>query len=53
MTISRAILIAAGRGKRLGAHTDEIPKSMVQVGAEPILGWVWKAFASADRKSVV
>ena len=25
--IKRAILIAAGRGKRLGTHTDEIPKS--------------------------
>ena len=35
--IKRAILIAAGRGKRLGAHTDEIPKSMVDVGAHPIL----------------
>ena len=37
--IKRAILIAAGRGKRLGTHTDEIPKCMVQVGTRPILGW--------------
>jgi choline kinase len=51
--IKRAILIAAGRGKRLGVHTDEIPKSMVQVGAQPILGWVWKAFASAGVEELV
>ena len=51
--IKRAILIAAGRGKRLGNHTDEIPKSMVQVGAHPILGWVWKAFAAAGVEELV
>ena len=51
--IKRAILIAAGRGKRLGAHTDEVPKSMVDVGAHPILGWVWKAFAAAGIEELV
>ena len=51
--IKRAILIAAGRGKRLGAHTDEIPKSMVDVGGHPILGWVWKAFAAAGIEELV
>lgn len=51
--IKRAILIAAGRGKRLGTHTDEIPKSMVEVGAHPILGWVWRAFASAGIEELV
>ena len=51
--IKRAILIAAGRGKRLGSHTDEVPKSMVAVGAQPILGWVWKAFAAAGIEELV
>jgi len=51
--IKRAILIAAGRGKRLGAHTDDIPKCMVQVGARPILGWVWDAFATAGIEELV
>jgi choline kinase len=53
MTIKRAILIAAGRGKRLGAHTEEIPKCMVQVGAKPILGWVWQALASVGVEELV
>jgi choline kinase len=53
MTIKRAILIAAGRGKRLGTHTDEIPKCMVGVGARPILGWVWEAFRAAGIEELV
>jgi choline kinase len=53
MTIQRAILIAAGRGKRLGPHTEEIPKCMVQVGAKPILGWVWSALSSVGVTELV
>jgi choline kinase len=51
--IRRAILIAAGRGKRLGAHTEEIPKCMVEVAGRPILGWVWKALASVGVDELV
>ncbi|MBS1119323.1 MAG: phosphocholine cytidylyltransferase family protein [Deltaproteobacteria bacterium] len=53
MTIKRAILIAAGRGKRLGTHTDEVPKCMVGVGTRPILGWVWEAFRAAGIEELV
>jgi choline kinase len=53
MTIARAILIAAGRGKRLGPHTEDVPKCMVQVGARPILGWVWHAFRAAGIEELV
>lgn len=51
--IERAIVIAAGRGKRLGAHTDEIPKCMVEVAGKPILGWLWEAFASVGVNELV
>jgi choline kinase len=51
--VKRLILIAAGRGKRLGQHTDEIPKCMVQVGARPILGWVWDAVSAAGVSELV
>ena len=51
--MKRAILIAAGRGKRLGPHTEEIPKCMVQVGERPILGWVWDAFRAAGIEELV
>jgi choline kinase len=53
VTITRAILIAAGRGRRLGAHTDEVPKCMVPVGKKPILGWVWDAFRAAGIEELV
>jgi choline kinase len=53
MTITRAILIAAGRGKRLGPHTEDVPKCMVEVGSRPILGWVWQAFRAAGIEELV
>ncbi len=49
----RAILIAAGRGRRLGAHTEEIPKCMVEVGGTPILGWIWRALAATGVDELV
>ena len=49
----KAIVIAAGRGKRLGAHTEEIPKCLVQVGDRPILGWVARAFEAAGVDELV
>lgn len=36
-TKKKAIIVAAGRGRRLGPETDEIPKCMVRVGGRPIL----------------
>jgi choline kinase len=33
----KAIIVAAGRGRRLGPETDAIPKCMVRVGGRPIL----------------
>jgi len=35
--VSKAIIVAAGRGRRLGPETDEIPKCMVRVGGRSIL----------------
>ena len=53
MTIDQVILIAAGRGKRLGAHTDEVPKCMVDVAGRPMFGWVWDALSSVGAKRLV
>lgn len=49
----KAILIAAGRGRRLGQHTDELPKCLVPVGARSILGWVMRAFTAAGVDELV
>src|SRR5678815_3724143 len=45
--------IAAGRGKRLGTHTDEVPKCMVDVAGKPILGWVWDALSSVGVDELI
>jgi choline kinase len=50
---TRAIVIAAGRGRRLGTHTDEVPKCMVDIGGRPILDWVWRALAASGVDELV
>jgi choline kinase len=49
----KAIVIAAGRGKRLGTHTEEVPKCMVDVGGRPMLEWQWRAIAPAGVTELV
>ena len=40
----RAVIIAAGRGSRLGHHTDDRPKCLVEVGGTSILGRQLEAY---------
>jgi choline kinase len=49
----KAIIVAAGRGRRLGDNTAEIPKCMVRVNGQPILHWQLQAFAAAGIRDVV
>lgn len=51
--MSKAIIVAAGRGKRLGNETDEIPKCMVKVAGRSILHWQLRALAAAGVDDVV
>jgi choline kinase len=53
VSVKKAIVIAAGRGRRLGPHTEELPKCLVEVGARPILGWVARAFEAAGVRELV
>ena len=52
-TCNKAIIVAAGRGRRLGGSTAEIPKCMVRVNGQPILHWQLQAFAKAGIRDVV
>lgn len=49
----KALLVAAGRGKRLGRHTDELPKCLVEVGGRSILGWQLRAYEAAGVDELV
>jgi choline kinase len=49
----KAIIVAAGRGRRLGQSTHDLPKCMVRVGGRPILHWQLDALAAASVRDVV
>ncbi len=49
----RAIIVAAGRGSRLGPETAEIPKCMVKVAGKPILHHQLDALTGAGVDDVV
>jgi L-glutamine-phosphate cytidylyltransferase len=49
----RAIIVAAGRGSRLGDKTEEIPKCMVKVAGRSILHHQLSALAAAGVDDVV
>lgn len=49
----KAIIVAAGRGRRLANHTADIPKCMVPVAGRPILHWQCAALAAAGVEDVV
>jgi len=49
----KAIVVAAGRGRRLGPETSEIPKCMVSVGGRPILHRQLDALAAAGATDFV
>jgi L-glutamine-phosphate cytidylyltransferase len=34
----RAVILAAGRGSRLGPHTDDRPKCLVELAGQPLIG---------------
>jgi choline kinase len=49
----KLIIVAAGRGSRLGPKTEEIPKCMVAVGGKPILHHQLDALTAAGVSDVV
>lgn len=50
---SKAIIVAAGRGRRLVPYTDEMPKTLVPIAGKPILGWQIDAYRAHGIDDVV
>ncbi len=49
----QVVILAAGRGKRLGAKADGLPKCLLQVGGEPILEHQLRALSEVGASPVL
>ena len=45
--VSRAVILAAGRGTRMGAFTEEVPKPMLEVRGRPMLAHILDGLRAA------
>lgn len=48
----KAVILAAGRGSRLGSMTEANPKGMVEIKDRPLLDWQRRALLAAGVESV-
>jgi len=48
----KAVILAAGRGSRLGSMTDAVPKGMMTVAGRPLLEWQRATLLAAGVESV-
>ncbi len=51
--VKTAIVLCAGRGKRLSPHTDTTPKPLLPVGQKPTLDFIFTALESAGIEKIV
>ena len=49
----RAMILAAGRGKRLRPHTDTLPKPLLPVCGKPLIEYHLEALATAGFREIV
>ncbi|MEX0781968.1 MAG: nucleotidyltransferase family protein [Dehalococcoidia bacterium] len=52
MTVTKAVLLAAGRGTRLGAITANYPKPLLEVGGRPIIAHILDGLLAARIEEV-
>jgi len=52
-TISKAVVLAAGRGKRMRELTNDIPKPMVQVHGKPVVEYIIEGLRDAGIEKVL
>ena len=49
----KVVILAGGRGTRLGSETERIPKPMVEIGGKPILWHIMKHYAHYGFKEFI
>jgi len=47
MRVRQAVILAAGRGTRMGELTVDVPKPMIPVGSRPVLEWIINGLQAA------
>lgn len=52
MSSARAIIVAAGRGSRMGQHTAEQPKCLLEFAGKPLLEWQLTSLRAAGVTDV-
>jgi len=52
-TIRQAVILAGGRGGRLGALTDATPKPLLEVGGRPFVAWLVRELCRVDIEEVL
>lgn len=48
----KAVILAAGRGRRMGIQTQNSPKCMTRLGGKPLIAWQISAMRSAGIKDI-
>jgi dTDP-glucose pyrophosphorylase len=51
-TVRKAVLLAAGRGTRLGALAEDVPKPLLEVAGTPLIGHLLRGLAQAGITQV-
>lgn len=49
----RAMVLAAGLGKRMRSHTDKVPKPLVEVNGKPLIDWSLDLLVESGIEEVV
>lgn len=49
----RAVILAAGRGSRMKAQTEQRPKCLLELGGKPLLQWQMHALREAGAKDIL
>jgi histidinol-phosphate phosphatase family protein len=49
----QAVIVAGGRGTRLGPLTDDTPKALLPVGGKPFIGWLLELLSDRGFEEVV
>ena len=53
MSIETAVIIAGGKGLRLGPYTEDLPKPMISLLGKPLLQWVLEWLVGEEVKRAV